>query len=384
MNFAILLALLSTATFGVKSFACSGIAGCTGGLTETADGHVRVKDFTPSNDGGNLVSISTSDAHGIYKLDDSDWYVVPLSDGSMYYFRDILSLEVHDLRDFEPSGYMNYLPYNGTSSSYTYYVREDHFLNNNTSDSVVPRPIYSGQPCVGSCKKMIGNIDGVAQLEDGISVNGWVCDRGDNRSLNVKVFLGGPRGSRKGTLVATGTANLKRSDKVLINNFCSTSSNYGHRFRVKIPQSIVNRHRFEKIYVHGMSVYPENQILGSGKMSVPTVRVKGRIAEAKLAGNMVHLIGWACNEGVEKSVQVRVFAGGPAGIGTALKSEMANETSGDYVANACGTTLRKHRFDVAIRKADFDRAKGKVWVHGISLLDGPNNALHGSGERLSY
>ena len=48
--------------------------------------------------------------------------------------------------------------------------------------------------------------------------------------------------------------------------------------------------------------------------------------------------GWACQTGLNDSIDVHLYVGGPAGTGKAIKSLKANLSSESAVANACSAS----------------------------------------------
>jgi hypothetical protein len=383
MRFSSLFVLFSIMLAGTEAFACGDVSDCTAGFGMTESGSFYVRDFTPSYQGVPMVTMSSQDYVGIRKNKDGS-ITVYLSDGSVYIIKDIESLATHDLRTFEPKGLRNFLPSSRPSASYKFYYRSSLLSNNTSSDTVSPfgRTIYSGRTCTGTCKNLMGNVDSVAQLVDGsVAVAGWTCDRLLNKSLGVYVYAGDVN---TGHRIAAGTANIKLSDSAKINKLCGGTT-VGHRFRVVIPRSTVHPYRGQPIYVVGRSYGPNHYLPQSGKLVIPGPRVQGKI-EGVSFGSPFRLRGWACEQGIKGGIYVRVYAGGPAGIGTYLTVGRASLSSGTYataVGNACGlsTTSSYHRFDIPLTDAMIRLSRNKkFWLHAISTTNGLNYPLSNSGQ----
>jgi serine protease len=112
---------------------------------------------------------------------------------------------------------------------------------------------------------------------------------------------------------------------------------------------------------------PANQISGNidGFVSTPSGGV---------------LSGWTCNSQVFKSLEVHIYAGGAFGVGSFLKSAIAQVASEPAISTACGTTGVSHRFSIPFSFAELDALNGrKLFVHAISVFPGRNSLLPKSG-----
>src|SRR5437773_1668276 len=109
------------------------------------------------------------------------------------------------------------------------------------------------------------------------------------------------------------------------------------------------------IYVHGISpVGTTNGLLSnSGAIKLPDGAVVGNSDGIfPTASDAQHIPGWACAHGVAGSINVHLYAGGPAGSGTFVTAATANLASEPDVASACkldGATAL--RFDIPISAA---------------------------------
>ncbi|MCV2886628.1 hypothetical protein OE749_18185 [Aestuariibacter sp. AA17] len=109
--------------------------------------------------------------------------------------------------------------------------------------------------------------------------------------------------------------------------------------------------------------------------------IKGYIDSAAYVGSEFRIRGWACQTSHNTSIKVHVYAGGPAGTGSAITSADANLNSEPAVASACGASGSKYRFDVALPRAKVYQHAGKaLHVHGISPIGSGNKVITNSGK----
>ncbi|MCB0363305.1 MAG: discoidin domain-containing protein, partial [Bdellovibrionales bacterium] len=79
--------------------------------------------------------------------------------------------------------------------------------------------------------------------------------------------------------------------------------------------------------------------------------------------------GWACEHGASRSIDIHVYAGGPAGSGTFIVAAKADLPSEQPVASACGDpTLTPHRFQFRVPTSvpASNYVGKKIYVHGIN------------------
>ncbi|MFN3714313.1 MAG: hypothetical protein ACK4SX_11700 [Alcanivoracaceae bacterium] len=120
-------------------------------------------------------------------------------------------------------------------------------------------------------------------------------------------------------------------------------------------------------------------LFGSGSKT-PTSQVKGVIDGVRHYAGSYTIDGWACQTRDNRSLDVHVYVGGPAGNGTFLKAAKASLGSEPAVATACESSGRQHRFRIALNSADLYHHAGKtIHVHGISVQNTGNLQIHGSG-----
>lgn len=93
------------------------------------------------------------------------------------------------------------------------------------------------------------------------------------------------------------------------------------------------------------------------------------------------VMGWACAQGYSGSIKVRLYLGGASGSGGTLVAEAtANLPSEAAVGKACGSSGKKHRFDIFVPKATVVQYAGqKIYVHGINPFKKGNTAIGNSG-----
>ncbi|MGJ8679421.1 putative Ig domain-containing protein [Paraglaciecola sp.] len=111
-----------------------------------------------------------------------------------------------------------------------------------------------------------GYIEGISHLEDERYIQGWACQKYDNRSINVDIWVGGAADT--GTHISRGIANEESNDSVAAE--CENTGSK-HRFTVILPKSERTVHAGKKIYIHGISIIgTQHRLLGrSGELSLP-------------------------------------------------------------------------------------------------------------------
>jgi hypothetical protein len=226
---------------------------------------------------------------------------------------------------------------------------------------------------------VLGSVGGHVSSASGISLSGWACHYGYQTSLNVEVYYGAAKG-QGGVLLKTASANLP--NEAAVSNACGTSG-VAHRFLIPISFSELDSVNGKKFFIHGNSGLPgvvNSLLVNSG--AFPDFSMKGNVSALVPTSTGANLNGWACNFGISKSINVRVYAGGPEGQGTLLKSVFASNTNGDVVAAACGTS-GSHRFSIPFTSAEIADLKlngKKLFVDGVAAVAGwPNTLLTGSG-----
>lgn len=119
-------------------------------------------------------------------------------------------------------------------------------------------------------------------------------------------------------------------------------------------------------------------VLALGFTSIAQAEVVGHIDYVGKQGSKVIVRGWACDERINKSISIHVYAGGPAGRGQIIGGTQANLNSEKAVKNRCKNNFYKHRFNYSLNASQWLKASGKkIFVHGIGK--GRNLLIHNSG-----
>jgi hypothetical protein len=96
------------------------------------------------------------------------------------------------------------------------------------------------------------------------------------------------------------------------------------------------------------------------------------------------LHGWTCVIGSPASIQVDVYVGGPAGIGTYAGRFDANASSEPAIAAACSSAGASYRYDIQASPSAIQQFGGKtVYVYGIPPAGVANNTLLGNSGNIT-
>ncbi len=200
---------------------------------------------------------------------------------------------------------------------------------------------------------------------------GWACSTGQNSSIEV-------RGNTDagGTLGST-TANLSNEPEV--SHACQAT---GTRYRFEIPITLEQRQQMggQRIDATGISARGSafNRVLSRvADFVVPPAPIKGDISGITHDENWNYFVeGWACSVGVNESISVHLYTGGPAGSGVLALGHPANLSTGVEVANACQSQGTAYRFRIPL-DANLRAAQGgkSIYIHGISPVSGQPNLL---------
>jgi hypothetical protein len=116
-------------------------------------------------------------------------------------------------------------------------------------------------------------------------------------------------------------------------------------------------------------------------------RVIGRIDSGgvRFEGEAYYVFGWACQEGIDASIDVHIYADRSTydtNKGTFVLAGHANLESEPAVDHVCHTHDGKHRFQIELPNDVLKAFQGrKLYVYGIREQDGVENAaISGSGE----
>lgn len=107
-------------------------------------------------------------------------------------------------------------------------------------------------------------------------------------------------------------------------------------------------------------------------------RVRGYVDSVRRDG----VRGWACQQHVSKSINIHIYARGPAGRGGVfVKSVRADRHSDHHVGRACGTKFNRYRYAVSFSSRELAAHSGqRIYVHGIPVHGRvPNSLLTNSG-----
>ncbi len=157
-----------------------------------------------------------------------------------------------------------------------------------------------------------------------------------------------------------GTSGLPKIVKLLSSKVCKANVDYGFdangvwvkngcRATFKVPLSAPLKDR----YITSGATNPNPMM---GKYIFET------------AGTQLNIKGWACEKKKTKPVNVQIYAGGPAGVGTLVTTAYAKNSSEDAVNDSCETAIGvNHRFLATLPLASLTKYKGKeLFVHGLS------------------
>lgn len=117
-----------------------------------------------------------------------------------------------------------------------------------------------------------------------------------------------------------------------------------------------------------------------GRPGSPAVR--GYVDRVTPSDREVVVAGWACDAYQQRSIDVHLYAGGPAGTGRFVKAITANLPNEAAVSSACGTSGINHRFEFHLTTAEWRQIQHqRLYVHGLSTqIGGAHLLLGGSGE----
>lgn len=107
--------------------------------------------------------------------------------------------------------------------------------------------------------------------------------------------------------------------------------------------------------------------------------IRGYLDQVSYVNGLTVASGWACDSGRPESIQVHLYAGGPAGTGNYVNSATANLPSEPAVATACGSTGSNYRFQIEIGNYGAQNIAKPIYVHGISITGGANLTIGNSG-----
>lgn len=138
-------------------------------------------------------------------------------------------------------------------------------IQNDQQNQSVNRQISSTE--TSTQRTVFGYLD---NINNGL-VSGWTCVKGYSRSIDFKIFVGGPlnQGFDAGTYTASG------ANEPAVNEACATT-NSSHRFAVKLPDKILRQLPGQPVYVYGINPQTKNYewINFNGKYVTPDINPK--------------------------------------------------------------------------------------------------------------
>jgi hypothetical protein len=111
-----------------------------------------------------------------------------------------------------------------------------------------------------------------------------------------------------------------------------------------------------------------------------TSNVIGNIDGAPTTANAT-IGGWACSTGLNQSISVELYVGGPSGTGTHIGTYTADAASEPAVASSCQTSGSNYRFSIPLDATTRAQYTGQdIYMYGDSPVGNNNNELDGSGQ----
>jgi hypothetical protein len=125
-----------------------------------------------------------------------------------------------------------------------------------------------------------------------------------------------------------------------------------------------------------------------GSAASPAGNIEGRVG-ISLEGDHYYLTGWACQQGVDRSIRLHVYGDHSAynkPPGTMILSGTADLESEPAIDRLCHCSARgKHRFEIALPEKLLAIDGGRsIFVHGIRLIDGVTNAVIGGSDDILF
>ena len=233
-----------------------------------------------------------------------------------------------------------------------------------------------------------GNITSVAKDSGGTFVEGWACHEGVDKSITVDIYVGAAKGTAGSTfIIKTPVTNITSS--AAVHTACDTPTAIKHNFKYYFTAAALTAHAGKKLYLYGNSTTGaagDKLLARSGAVSLPTITpgepgvVKGNIVSVGKDSTGTFVEGWACHEGVDKSITVDIYVGaakGAAGSTFIIKTPVTNLTSSAAVHTACDTPAAiKHNFKYYFTPAAATLHAGKkLYLYGNSTTGVAGNKL---------
>lgn len=246
-----------------------------------------------------------------------------------------------------------------------------------------PPPPPTPQPPPSVRQNIHGYIDGFQDLgENGLILNGWACAKTVNSSIAVHVYVNDAAG--KGQFAKAGVANL--NSEPAVSQQCQTQFQQ-HRFSIPFTKDEAIRYANSSVWIHGISPLglPNLTIGQSGRVTFPKLEsnIQGQVYQVTDDGSMGNMVnGHICSNSSARSVDVEVFVGGPAGIGTFVGTQKADGSVDQQEAPyVCKGYASYKIFNVQIPfNLIMKRVGQPIFVYAVDpktgnliLLDGSNN-----------
>lgn len=178
--------------------------------------------------------------------------------------------------------------------------------------------------------------------------------------------------SGKGVQQVTSIAALKASAE---NSYYSNKNDFVIKLKTTRPTTLINPTS------NGLAQDQTSEIF-SIKCAQPMIpKIVGNIDSVFRKDKTLYVAGWACEYGQETSVDVHMYAGGPAGHGGVFaKHAKTSQATEPGVYFACGTLENTHRFLFAFNENEQRKWAGKpIYIHGISQAGTANLIINKSG-----
>lgn len=187
----------------------------------------------------------------------------------------------------------------------------------------------------------------------------------------------------RGQFVKAGVANL--NNEPAVTQQCQ-SQYQQHRFSIPFTRDEAIRYANSKVWVHGISPVglPNLTIGQSGRVVFPSFQknLQGQVYNATDDGSMGNVIsGHICLNSTARAVDVEVFVGGPAGVGTFVGTAKADGYMDfEAIRFSCRGFRDGRAFSVHVPfNIVRDRIGQSIFVYAVDPMTGNLQQLDGSG-----
>lgn len=215
--------------------------------------------------------------------------------------------------------------------------------------------------------EVIGYLDYVIEDSDGFFVRGWACDKNKNASIDIHLYV-----NTNEQFVASGKANFTSENA--ISSLCGTSG-IKHRFYIEIPGDNLREYQGQPITAYGISVSGNNNLPLKYSREIPTIpssNIIGYLDTLYQKDEKFYIRGWACQKGINQSINVHAYVGSSAYEGGAYVFQgVADKELDTTINDLCNTVNVPHRFVIQIPESVMNEHRGKnIFVHGIRTSGG--------------